>query len=189
MLNLEIVFSVKHLKRMASTLCYNRGCGKQYNPRNNPENSCQFHPGAPFFHDAYKGWTCCGKKCTDFTEFLNTPGCTQGQHSNVKPEEPESITGITGEANDNVELPQVSNVVPDRPSLESVIKLKRPDFAKAALNRMKPTVAASLIQAVKGIVISKNEANSDEIPIGESCKNGGCKKVIDYHLVSLSSVA
>lgn len=34
-------------------------------------DSCVFHPGDPFFHDAYKGWSCCKKKCTDFTEFLN----------------------------------------------------------------------------------------------------------------------
>ncbi len=56
--------------------CNNRGCGKRYNPRDNPPDSkaCVFHPGAPYFHDAYKGWSCCGKKCTDFTEFLNVPG-------------------------------------------------------------------------------------------------------------------
>lgn len=56
--------------------CNNRGCGKRYNPRDNPPDSkaCVFHPGAPYFHDAYKGWSCCGKRCTDFTEFLNVPG-------------------------------------------------------------------------------------------------------------------
>ncbi len=56
--------------------CYNRGCGKKFNPRDNPPDStaCTFHPGAPYFHDAYKGWSCCSKKCTDFTEFLNFPG-------------------------------------------------------------------------------------------------------------------
>ena len=63
---------------MATTLCYNRGCGKQYIPRENPDGCCQFHPGAPFFHEGYKGWTCCNKKTTDFTEFLNTPGCIKG---------------------------------------------------------------------------------------------------------------
>jgi len=47
---------------MASTLCYNRGCGKKFNPRNNPEGSCQYHPGAPKFHEGYKGWTCCEKR-------------------------------------------------------------------------------------------------------------------------------
>ena len=160
---------------MALTLCYNRGCGKQYNPRENPENSCQYHPGAPFFHDAYKGWTCCNKKCTDFTEFLNTPGCTQGQHSNVKPEEPESITGKIGEAND-VELPQTSEVKPNRASLESVVRLARPNFATTSLTRLKPSIANGLIQAAKNLETAKN-SDSNEIAIGESCKNGGCKAV------------
>ena len=36
-------------------------------------DSCAHHPGVPVFHDAYKGWSCCKKKCTDFTEFLNIP--------------------------------------------------------------------------------------------------------------------
>merc|ERR1711963_176220 len=162
---------------MASTLCYNRGCGKKFNPRNNPEGSCQYHPGAPKFHEGYKGWTCCEKRTTDFTEFLNIPGCTKGKCSNVKPEEPESITGIVGEAN-NIELPQVSNVEPNRPSLESVVRLKRPDFS-TPLIRVKPTVAASLIQAVKGLQVTANESSNDEIPIGESCKNKGCKKTYE----------
>ena len=37
----------------------------------NVSESCRHHPGYPVFHDAYKGWSCCKKKCTDFTEFLN----------------------------------------------------------------------------------------------------------------------
>lgn len=97
-------------------LCYNRGCGKTYRPSDNDQDCkstsikqksrttpprvlflaappCVFHPGAPFFHDAYKGWTCCNRKATDFTEFLNFPGCTEGKHSHVKPVEPEKITG------------------------------------------------------------------------------------------------
>lgn len=52
-------------------------------------DSCRHHPGVPFFHDAYKGWACCNKKCTDFTEFLNIKGCTLSKHSNEKPPEPE----------------------------------------------------------------------------------------------------
>ena len=76
-------------------LCYNRGCGRQFNPRDNPPDSedCKHHPGAPYFHETYKGWTCCEKKSTDFTEFLNTPGCARGPHSREKPIEPENITG------------------------------------------------------------------------------------------------
>jgi len=33
-------------------------------------DSCQHHPGVPVFHDALKGWSCCKKRTTDFTEFL-----------------------------------------------------------------------------------------------------------------------
>lgn len=51
--------------------------------------ACQYHPGFPVFHDALKGWSCCKKRSTDFTDFLNIPGCTRGHHSNVKPLEPE----------------------------------------------------------------------------------------------------
>ena len=41
------------------------------------------------FHDALKGWSCCNKKSTDFTQFLSIPGCTKSAHSNIKPPEPE----------------------------------------------------------------------------------------------------
>lgn len=46
-------------------------------------DECCHHPGAPVFHDAYKGWSCCNKKSVDFTEFLNIKGCTMSKHSNV----------------------------------------------------------------------------------------------------------
>ena len=36
-------------------------------------DSCHYHPGVPVFHDALKGWSCCKKRSTDFTEFLNIP--------------------------------------------------------------------------------------------------------------------
>jgi len=162
---------------MASTLCYNRGCGKKFNPRNNPEGSCQYHPGAPKFHEGYKGWTCCEKRTTDFTEFLNIPGCTKGKCSNVKPEEPEHITGKIGEAN-NIELPttQDSNVTQKpRESLESMIRLSRPDFEKATLTRIKPTIARSLLDSAK-LLETQKATSSQEIPIGKVCENGGCKK-------------
>ena len=35
--------------------------------------SCQHHPGVPVFHDALKGWSCCKKRTTDFTDFLKIP--------------------------------------------------------------------------------------------------------------------
>lgn len=48
-------------------------------------DSCLYHPGPPYFHDAYKIWNCCNKKSTDFGTWLNFPGCTRGKHNGEKP--------------------------------------------------------------------------------------------------------
>ena len=109
----------------------------------------------------------------DFTEFLNTPGCAKGKHSNEKPEEPEHITGQIGESND-IELPQVNNT--PRESIESKIHLPRPEFAKAPLLRIKPTIAKSLSEAAKTLETVEADSNQGTL-IGEPCKNGGCKEV------------
>ncbi|XP_045132806.1 cysteine and histidine-rich domain-containing protein-like isoform X2 [Portunus trituberculatus] len=74
---------------MSLVQCYNKGCGQKFKLEENSEDACEYHPGAPIFHDAYKGWSCCNKKSTDFTTFLNTKGCTKGKHNPEKPPEPE----------------------------------------------------------------------------------------------------
>ena len=116
---------------MAVQMCYNRGCGKEYNIRQNFEDSCRWkgqkhrpiknlaqnhHHNAgiilviPIFTmltrvgAVVRFWIVCKcdpidciffsqNKSTDFTTFLNTPGCALGKHSNVKPINPEKITG------------------------------------------------------------------------------------------------
>ena len=74
---------------MVLVTCYNKACstkGKFDENENGPE-ACRYHPGGPVFHDALKGWSCCEKRVTDFSEFLNLPGCTAGYHSKDKPTE------------------------------------------------------------------------------------------------------
>jgi len=153
---------------MAKQLCYNRGCGKEFNIRENGDEACRFHPGAPYFHDAYKGWTCCQNKSTDFTTFLNTPGCTLGRHSNVKPVEPEKITG-----NLTKDVKESSPEVVVRPPIQPAMVRPSKDVP---LVRLKPTVAASLVKAVAALPAPSKEENSSAIKEGESCKNNGCKK-------------
>lgn len=72
----------------SEVLCYNKGCGQRFSLEDNAQDVCQYHPGVPVFHDALKGWSCCKKRTTDFSDFLNIPGCTKGLHSNEKPKEP-----------------------------------------------------------------------------------------------------
>ena len=68
---------------MTTGKCTNKGCGKVYS-----EGSCDYHPGAPVFHEGLKGWSCCSKRTVDFDEFLQIKGCTLGMHSLEKKVEP-----------------------------------------------------------------------------------------------------
>ena len=106
----------------------------------------------------------------------------KGQHSNVKPEEPESITGKVGEAN-NVDFPapQVTEVTPERECFESRARLERPDYKTTPMTKLKPVIAASLKQEALSLS-TKSVDSEEEIPIGESCKNGGCKEVLSLDL-------
>jgi len=150
---------------MAVQLCYNRGCGKEYNIKQNFDDSCRHHPGDPYFHDAYKGWSCCQNKSTDFTTFLNTPGCAMGKHSNVKPINPEKITG-------NLTKEEEPVVVETRPPIQP--EAPRPSY-DTPMTRLQPTVAASLQQAIAALPPPRSEDEETATAEGESCKNNGCK--------------
>lgn len=106
-------------------------------------------------------------KSTDFTTFLNTPGCSKGKHSNIKPVEPEKITG-------NLEKESSPEEVIIRAPVQEA--MKRPPVDTPLL-RLNPTIAASLKQQ-KLVAASPSGPSTDEtgdVRIGESCKNSGCK--------------
>lgn len=68
--------------------CCRSGCNAEYKgPESNAE-VCFYHPGAPIFHEGMKFWSCCERKTTDFTAFLNQAGCTKADnHQWVHPDE------------------------------------------------------------------------------------------------------
>lgn len=102
-------------------------------------DSCRYHPGVPYFHDAYKGWSCCKKKSVDFTEFLNIKGCEVSKHSNQKPPEPEK--------------PKQDVVVEEPPPMPAPVvnsSLERVDF-NSPLTLIQPTVAPALKQTIDNI--------------------------------------
>lgn len=120
----------------------------------------------PFFHDAYKGWSCCNKKSVDFTEFLNIKGCKQSKHSNIKPAEPpKSEKSPTIEAASAEIVAPAATVAPAaKPAAPSTIV--RPDF-DAPLVQITPTVAPSLQQAIDNIVpIISRSSDLTQQPIG-----------------------
>jgi len=157
-------------------MCYNRGCGKTYDPAKNDDNSCFYHTGVPVFHDAYKSWSCCQKKTTDFTEFLNIKGCCNGKHSNEKPKEPEvekkvatetpkeTVIRETEEEKQKKRLPRPPRDIPIvplqieiTPALKDMIEKKRQEVA---LNEN----------------VDSSKPSGDEIPAGTPCKNKGCRE-------------
>ncbi|XP_015183253.1 PREDICTED: cysteine and histidine-rich domain-containing protein [Polistes dominula] len=147
--------------------CYNRGCGKMFDPNDNKEGDCVHHPGEPVFHDAYKGWSCCSKKCTDFTEFLNIKGCTKSYHTNVKPIVQEKPAIDKSKANEVIEVRAKIN------SNNSMTK--RPPFDSPQI-ALKPNVSPVLLEKIKGLT-TLTQLNEDEsqISIGQSCHNNSCK--------------
>lgn len=160
--------------------CYNRGCQKNFTLTNDPtkdDTACQYHPGLPYFHDAYKIWSCCQKKSHDFNTFLSLPGCKQGPHQPNKPEEPipPRPTSEQQEQTPTVPKPVIRQDIP-KPQISTV---ERPSV-DAPLTKMKITVATSLQSALEKLSnntkcdTEQNENKTDEIKPGTICKHASC---------------
>ncbi|XP_016348931.1 cysteine and histidine-rich domain-containing protein 1-like isoform X2 [Sinocyclocheilus anshuiensis] len=166
-----------------SVLCYNKGCGQRFDPDKNSDDACTYHPGVPVFHDALKGWSCCKRRTTDFSDFLSIAGCTKGPHNQEKPSEP-----VKPEVKSSVDM-SVNDVKPKfnecitqaAKPLES-IQRPSPDEPFSILQQK---ISPSLKQALEKLQLTEENAqeikeeDSDEIKIGTSCKNGGCSKMFN----------
>ncbi|XP_070773410.1 cysteine and histidine-rich domain-containing protein 1 isoform X2 [Enoplosus armatus] len=166
-----------------SVLCYNKGCGQRFDPENNPDDGCTYHPGVPVFHDALKGWSCCKRRTTDFSDFLSIVGCTKGPHNKEKPPEPvkPDVTSSGEKKDADDQKPKFNEYIISAPKPQEAIRRPSADEPTA---RLQHKVSASLKQALEKLKLSENatekeEEDSDEIKIGTSCKNGGCTKSFD----------
>ncbi|XP_068037651.1 cysteine and histidine-rich domain-containing protein 1 [Anomalospiza imberbis] len=166
-----------------SLLCYNRGCGQRFDPENNTEGSCTYHPGVPVFHDALKGWSCCKRRTTDFSDFLSIVGCTKGLHNSEKPPEPvKPKVKTTSERKELAELkPKFQEHIIQAPKPLETIKRPSPD---EPMTNLQLKVSASLKQALDKLKLSsenegRKDEDSDEIRIGTACKNAGCSKTYE----------
>lgn len=56
------------------TVCKRQGCKTAYK-KGLETSECYYHKGQPIFHEGSKGWTCCGRKYLEFSEFLKVKGC------------------------------------------------------------------------------------------------------------------
>ena len=92
----------------------------------------------------------------------------------MKPVEPEKITGNLDK---DVEMPKESSPARTRAPMEA-LAAKRPDAETAPFTTLVPKISPGLKKDAEALVQKSggNEENGT-VPIGEPCKNGGCKKV------------
>lgn len=156
-------------------LCYNKGCGKNFDPNSNKDDSCMHHPGVPVFHDALKGWSCCKRRTTDFTDFLNIPGCSKGKHSNEKPQQPITPKVTSSKTTEVKEKPAgIEELVMPKP-IKTVAPILRPsaDEPTIPLN-FKST--ASMKKALEKLSLTdKNQG--DAIKQVKICKYLSCRTI------------
>ncbi|XP_060688760.1 cysteine and histidine-rich domain-containing protein 1-like isoform X2 [Hemiscyllium ocellatum] len=149
---------------LMSELCYNRGCGLRFDPHNNREDDCCYHPGVPIFHDALKG-------------------CTKGHHSNVKPPEPPKpeITCNKDPADNSKSQFDAEYIIKGPKSAESM-KKERPSSDEPMV-KLPQKVSKSLQESLEKLNKARQEKSttpeevpSSELKAGTSCKHAGCKK-------------
>ncbi|XP_069603373.1 integrin beta-1-binding protein 2 isoform X3 [Ranitomeya imitator] len=169
-------------------LCYNKGCGQRFLPDSNAAvyllspDSCLFHPGYPIFHDALKGWSCCRKRTTDFSEFLAIMGCTKGFHSNEKPAEPvkPDISGSKN-ASDGPGSKSCTEIIVQGPKSAEKMQKERPR-TQEQMNPLVLKVSRSLEQELEKLTLqshkeSENKVDTSVTLSGTRCKHSGCKEV------------
>ncbi|KAI8081381.1 chord-domain-containing protein [Halteromyces radiatus] len=136
--------------------CTHQGCGKEFSLDNNVDNACQFHSGAPVFHEGLKGWSCCKKRVDDFDAFLEIPGCTFGKHS--------------------LEKPEVKETTPKQPTVATKVENGIETYG----NKPAPTVApiTETPAETKEKEVQKEEEQEDDesipVKVGTTCRRRGC---------------
>ncbi|CAE1232568.1 CHORDC1 [Acanthosepion pharaonis] len=145
--------------------CYNRSCGKEFDPSSNEDDSCTFHPGVPVFHDTIKKWSCCNKSSVDFTVFLDIPGCTKGRHNPTPPTK--EVSKSVEKEPLTVRLPKPKDPPPRPSEDEPITKLKMTvlDNLKEKLNNL-----------MADLKINDKRGDSNDITIGTPCQNSSCKQ-------------
>ncbi|TFY70522.1 hypothetical protein EVG20_g2471 [Dentipellis fragilis] len=146
--------------------CSNKGCGQDFDPAKNEDQSCVYHPGAPIFHEGLKSWSCCNtvnKPVLEFDEFMKIPGCIRGNHSAEPPKA------------EKTEQPAKEN---------NAVKLTETDGQKESYTSVPVSVAprvqstpavASAKPAAPAPPVEEEEDLDAQVPPGTKCRHHACE--------------
>ncbi|CEP15258.1 hypothetical protein [Parasitella parasitica] len=148
--------------------CTHKGCGKDFIEAENKDNACQYHEGAPIFHEGLKGWSCCKKRVSDFDEFLALPGCTFGRHSTEPVAAPAAVG--SGESAETKDVPIKAAHV-DENGVETYGKKPEASVTAAVTPAaIEPTKE----EKEKMPEVEEEDDESIPVPEGTTCKRRGC---------------
>eukprot|EP01134_Creolimax_fragrantissima_P002745 CFRG2745T1 len=146
--------------------CVNNACGKDYTEDVNTDKACLYHKGTPVFHEGLKGWSCCKKRTTDFSEFLSMPGCTEGRHVDTKPVE-------TQDKNETVPAEEAQTHHAPMANKDSIDRSPESDYVAVSIERLASSKKAYDIFTKK----FEEEKKSRDLGIvadNKVCEHKGC---------------
>lgn len=146
--------------------CTNNGCNETFDQANNTSTACQYHPGVPIFHEGLKGWTCCKKRTTDFSEFLDMPGCTRGYHTVVEPPKPVKEKPKPLAEGEVIEVSAPPAAVKKRTVCS--------DPFEPIKTLVSPSVEATIDRLLKKLSDSTDSEISSSVCSGTPCSNATC---------------
>ena len=151
---------------MSLLTCYNKGCTQRFLEEDNNISACKFHPGEPIFHEGLKGWSCCSRRTTSFSDFLEFPGCERGPHNPFKPDPPKK--------EEMEELPDLAPVAISEQRVAVPVPAPRPT-EPAILVSLPAKVDKPLLKALELSKLSEPAVPAENKT--QRCQNGGCKAV------------
>ncbi|BGP53936.1 hypothetical protein JCM8202v2_001508 [Rhodotorula sphaerocarpa] len=163
----------------ATAVCTRRGCGKRFDPADNGDAACSFHPGGPVFHEGLKSYSCCAdtnKPVTDFEDFMKLPPCATGSHS-LEPsaESAQSASNAAGSGTTNGTREPVSAPAPV--SSDKVFKsanalpMPKPKAEKQDAAAATPSPAAEYVEV--------QDDPDATVQKGTRCKRKACGEEYD----------
>ncbi|XP_015883081.4 cysteine and histidine-rich domain-containing protein RAR1-like [Ziziphus jujuba] len=156
--------------------CQRIGCTAIFSEDDNPEGCCQYHDGAPIFHDGMKEWSCCMRRSHDFSLFLEIPGCKKGKHTPEKPvllANPKKVVSPTQLATNSISSSKDYSCTRCR---QGFFCSDHGSQAKQINATPANSVANNNIQVVEDIASAPHKKYIVDINQTQTCRNKGCRQ-------------
>ncbi|KAF8495395.1 HSP20-like chaperone [Gautieria morchelliformis] len=148
--------------------CMRKGCGQDYEEKDNTSTSCHYHSGAPVFHEGLKSWSCCSdvnRPVLDFESFMAIP---VRAHTQEKPKAEPPTSGGTSSISNTNSIKMDSNVN-GRETYSTTLRDTTVTPSGAS-----HTAEQVVVPQPVPVVQDEEDDLSVPVPVGTVCKRTGC---------------